>query len=279
MEKITGKTFNEERALFSSKDLIIEDCSFIEGESPLKESSNIQLYNSTFSWKYPLWYSKDILVKDCTLEESARSGIWYTENITIDNTKIDAPKTFRNSKNIKINSCHMLNAKETMWGCSLIRLNSVTIKGDYFGAHSEDVEANSITIDGNYCFDSCKKVTIRNSYLKSKDSFWNCENVTLINCTIIGEYIGWNTKNMTLINCKIESHQGFCYIDGLKMYSCEIYHSDLIFEYCKNIDVEVTTVVDSIKNPINGQIVIKGVKELILDRKYIDPSKTKIIRR
>ena len=63
------------------------------------------------------------------------------------------------------------------------------------------------------------------------------------------------------------------------MYHCEVYRSDLILEYSKNIDVEITTVVDSIKNPTSGQIVVAGVKELILDRKYINPAKVKIIRR
>jgi hypothetical protein len=37
------------------------------------------------------------------------------------------------------------------------------------------------------------------------------------------------------------------------------------------------TIIDSVKNPISGKIVAKGIKELIMDEKYIDPSKTEII--
>ena len=279
MEKITNQHYSDERSLFASQDLIIEECTFKNGESPLKESRNIEVHKSTFYWKYPLWYCKDVLLKNSRLEETARSGIWYTENIEVSKTLILAPKTFRDSKHIILSEVDFKQGLETLWGCKDINLRQVNVVGDYFCFHGEDIQADNLILKGNYSFDSCKNVEIRNSYLESKDSFWNCENVTLINCTIIGEYIGWNTKNLTLINCKIESHQGFCYVNELKMYNCQVFHSDLIFEYCHNLDVEITTVVDSIKNPYDGQIVVAGVKELILDEKFIDPDKIKIIKR
>ena len=279
MEKITQKHFSDERSLFSSKELEVEKCRFSQGESPLKESRDIVVNKCTFEWKYPLWYCRKVVVKDTEFKETARSGIWYTEDIEMSKTKVFAPKTFRRSNKIKISETNFLNAEETLWQCKDVKLDVVEIKGNYFGYNNENVEADNIIVRGNYLFDSSKNVTVRNSYLESKDAFWNCENVTLINCTIIGEYLGWNTKNLTLINCKIESHQGLCYVEGLKMYHCEVYRSDLILEYSKDIDAEIVTVVDSIKNPSSGQIVIAGVKELILDRKYINPAKVKIIRR
>ena len=278
MEKISQQHYSGERALFASKELELEDCSFADGESPLKESRDLELKNCTFEWKYPLWYCKNVKMEESELKETARSGIWYTDNIDVSRCKIDAPKIFRRSSKIQVSETHFNKADETLWQCQNVRLYVVEAKGDYFGYQCEDVQADNLIIHGNYLFDSGKNITIRNSYLESKDAFWNCENVTLINCVIIGEYLGWNTKNLTLINCKIESHQGLCYVDGLKMYRCEVYHSDLILEYSKGIDAEIITVVDSIKNPSEGKIVIAGVKELILDRKYINPSKVKIIR-
>ena len=47
-----------ERPLFRGKKLHIEQTIFNDGESPLKESRDIVLENSSFQWKYPLWYSK-----------------------------------------------------------------------------------------------------------------------------------------------------------------------------------------------------------------------------
>lgn len=64
-------------------------------ESPLKECHQIEMENSMFQWKYPLWYSSDIEVKDSTWAEMARAGVWYTNNIHIENALIEAPKNFR----------------------------------------------------------------------------------------------------------------------------------------------------------------------------------------
>ena len=57
MEKtlVKQKLLTGERALFASRDLRIVDSVFDDGESPLKESHNIELENSSFKWKYPLW--------------------------------------------------------------------------------------------------------------------------------------------------------------------------------------------------------------------------------
>ena len=277
MEKYYKGTYVGERALFALEDAEIDNCTFEDGESPLKESKNIKVNNSTFRWKYPMWYSTNMVVNDSLLEETARSGIWYTKNITMNNCQINAPKTFRRSSDIVLNNCSLPNALETLWGCNNIKLNKITAKGDYFGMNSDNLEIDGLVLDGNYCFDGSKNLVIRNSKLNSKDSFWNTENVTVIDSIINGEYLAWNSKNITFINCKIISHQGLCYIDGLKMINCQLVYSDLCFEYCSNIDAEITTVVDSIKNPYSGKIIVKGVKELILEDKFIDKSKTEII--
>ena len=186
MEQYSKQHYTEERALFSSRDSVITECRFSEGESPLKESRDIEVQTSVFEWKYPLWYCKNVKVMNTTFEETARSGVWYTENIFLEGCQIKAPKTFRNAKQVRLINSNMPNAKETFWGCEDIKIFSVTAEGDYFGAHCQKVEVDNLRIKGNYIFDSSKDVMVRNSVLESKDAFWNCENVTLINCTIIG---------------------------------------------------------------------------------------------
>ena len=76
MKDLNQGLFTGERALFNSKGLRIYDSTFADGESPLKESCDIELYGSVFKWKYPLWYCSDIKVEECVLLETARSGIW-----------------------------------------------------------------------------------------------------------------------------------------------------------------------------------------------------------
>lgn len=269
--------YTEERALFSSCDLWVDNCEFKDGESPLKESKNIKVTRSTFMWKYPLWYCNDVEVDGVTLKYTARSGIWYTNNLSMRNSTILAPKTFRRCENLKLEDVQIIHADETLWNCDGVKLFKVKARGDYLGFNSKNVEVDGLYLEGNYLFDGGKDIVVRNSTLYSKDSFWNCENVTIINSTIIGEYIGWNSKNVTFINCVIKSHQGFCYMKGVKLINCKIINSDLTFEYSEDIDAEIITEIDSIKNPYSGVIKCKDVKTLILDEKFVDCSKIKVL--
>lgn len=277
MRKVSDTAYSDERSLFASDSLVVENCTFKDGESPLKESQNIEIDRSTFCYKYPIWYSHNVKIKDSKFEEMARSGIWYIDGIEMVNCEIIAPKTFRKGRHITIVTSQFPNAKETLWGCKDIKIESCYFNGDYFAYNSEYIVVENTTIDGNYAFDSCKNVTVKNCVLNSKDAFWNCENVRIENCTIIGEYLAWNTKNIRLINCRIESHQGLCYIENLVMQNCTLEKSDLTFEYCKNVNATIISVVDSIKNPISGIIMVRGVRKLILDDRYIDPHKTAIL--
>ena len=277
MKKFVQGLFEGERALYDTHDAEIIDSTFQNGESPLKECSNLVIKHCVFKWKYPLWYSEDICCNDTTLLETARSGIWYTKNITMCNCNISAPKTFRKAEKVKLFNCYIPNAIETFWNCKDITLEKVTATGDYFGLNVKGANIDDFQLIGNYAFDGGKNIVIKNAKLDSKDSFWNCENVTVIDSIIVGEYLGWNSKNVTFINCTIDSHQGMCYMDNVKLVNCKLLNTDLCFELCSNIDAEVISKIDSVKNPISGVIKAKGIKELILDKKYIDPDKTKII--
>ena len=115
MKKYTEQRFTGERALFQVSDLEIENCTFLDGESPLKESKNLDIRKSMFQWKYPLWYSNDIYLEDCILFDTARAGIWYTKNITLKDTTVEAPKSFRRAENIILNNIVFPNAYETLW--------------------------------------------------------------------------------------------------------------------------------------------------------------------
>ena len=255
MELVKQAYLKGERALFKSHDLKVEDSIFADGESPLKESDHIDISGSIFKWKYP---------------------IWYTHHINIKDSVIDAPKTFRRGTHISLENVNMVNAQETLWKCSDINLYNVVAKGDYFGMNSENIEIDGLNLSGNYCFDGGKNIIVRNSKLVSKDAFWNCENVTVYDSVIIGEYLAWNTKNITFVNCTIESLQGLCYIEGLKMVNCKLINTTLAFEFCKDIDAQIVSHIDSITNPISGKISAQSIGEMIIDDQIIDPSQTKI---
>ena len=277
MKKLNQGLFVGERALYHSLDLEIIDSTFQDGESPLKESKNIKLDNCIFKWKYPLWYCNNIEVKNTTWLDTARSGVWYTNNISIKDSFIEAPKQFRRCNNIYIENVMIPNAEETLWTCNEVVLKNVSAKGNYFLMNSKNIKVSNFTLAGNYAFDGASNVEIHNARMNSKDSFWNCENVVVYDSTIIGEYLGWNSKNLTFVNCVIDSNQGMCYIDNIKMVNCKLLNTDLSFEFCKDVDVTINSKIDSIKNPYNGTIKAKEIDEVIMDKDLVDIEATKII--
>lgn len=130
-EKISNKYYTGERPLFNKSNLEIDKTIFGEGESPLKESDNIRLKDSSFQWKYPLWYAKDITADNCTWAKMARAGVWYTDNILIKDTFIEAPKNFRRCKELTLSNVVMPNAEETLWNCDGVTMENVSANGDY----------------------------------------------------------------------------------------------------------------------------------------------------
>lgn len=265
-----------ERALFKQENTEIYDTIFDDGESPLKESRGIDLYGSMFKWKYPLWYAKDIHATDCTWFNMARAGVWYSDDVTVDNALIEAPKNFRRCNNLTLNNVTFVDAAETLWSCNNVKLNNVTAKGDYFAMNTNNVRIDGFKLVGNYSFDGCRNVEIHGANMLSKDSFWNTDNVTVYDSFISGEYLGWNAKNLTLINCTIESLQGMCYIDNLVMKNCKLINTTLAFEY-SSVDADINSKIDSVMNPSSGIIRAEHIDNLILEKDKIDPSKTKII--
>ncbi len=265
-----------ERALFKAVDLEIYDTIFIDGESPLKESKDIKLYNCMFKWKYPMWYANDIVVNDTYWFENARAGVWYTNNITVKKAIIDAPKNFRRCQNVMLEEVVFSNALETLWNCNNVFISNVSVKGDYFLMNSNNVNIENLAIVGNYPFDGVKNMLIKNAKMLSKDAFWNCENVTVYDSYISGEYLGWNSKNLTFINCTIESLQGMCYIENLKMINCKLINTTLAFEY-SSVEAQIDSKIDSVLNPSSGTIKALAIDNLIIEKDKVDPTKTIII--
>ena len=274
-KQIRQEFLTGERALFGSQDMDIYDSIFDQGESPLKESRDIRLYNSMFKWKYPLWYCRNIQAEDCTWFDMARAGVWYTDNIEVDRALIEAPKNFRRCDGVKLKHVNFVNAEETLWNCKNIEMTDVQARGDYFAMNCENIEIQNFELVGNYSFDGVKHMTMKNAKLLSKDAFWNTDQVTVYDSFISGEYLGWNAKNLTLINCTVESLQGMCYIDNLVMKNCKLINTTLAFEY-STVEADICSHIDSVINPTSGTITADSIGELILEKGRIKPELTRI---
>lgn len=275
MKEYTQEIFTGERALFMADGADIKDCVFEDGESPLKESKNLTVSCSEFRWKYPLWYCHNVKVSDCKWSEMGRAGVWYSDNITVNDSIVEAPKNFRRCSNLIIRNTSLPNAAETLWHCDRVTLENVTAKGDYFAMNCSNMEIDGLNLDGNYPFDGAKNLVIRNSNLISKDAFWNTENVTVYNSFISGEYLGWNSRNITFIDCTIESLQGMCYCDNIVMKNCKTADTTLAFEY-STADVEIVSGIESVFNPTSGVIKAESIGELIIEPSKVEPDATAV---
>ena len=269
-------SFTGERALYGKTGIRVEDSVFYDGESPLKECRDVELSYCLFRWKYPLWYCDNVRAENCTWFDMARAGVWYSNDLLIKNASIEAPKNFRRCSGLTLENVTFHNAEETLLACENVKLKNVTAaKGPYFCMNSKNIDIENLTLDGNYSFDGAENVTIRNSRLLTKDAFWNSKNVTVYDSFISGEYLGWNSSDLTLVNCTVESLQGLCFIDNLKMINCKLINTTLAFEY-SSVEADLTGRVESVFNPKSGYIKTDTIGELIVEKDKVDPAKTVI---
>lgn len=277
-EVVKQQLLTGERALFAGNNLRVEDSVFDDGESPLKESSDIEVVNCGFKWKYPLWYCHNVTVRDSYFFEMGRAGIWYTDDIDMKDVIFEAPKSFRRCRRVNLSGVEFVNAEETMWSCEDVTMSNVVARGDYFAMNSCNMKIEDFRLVGNYPFDGSRNLEVRNSRLISKDAFWNTDNVTVYDSYISGEYIGWNSRNLTFVNCTIESLQGLCYIDNLVMKNCKLINTTLAFEY-STVDADITSKIDSVINPTSGTITANSIDTLIIEKDRVNPELTKIVCR
>lgn len=273
MEQIKNTHFEGERPLFAKHDLQLDNVTIHTGESALKECSNIIAINCRFEGKYPFWHTNGFVVKNSLFTEGARAALWYSQNLQMADTLVEAPKMFREMDGIKLENVQLPFALETFWHCSNVDLRNVQVdKGDYLFMHSENIRIENYSQIGNYSFQYCKNVEIRNAVIHSKDAFWNTENVTVYDSELNGEYLGWHSRNLRLVNCKISGTQALCYAHNLIMEDCIMTDdADLCFE-CSSVQATILSPVHSVKNPRTGSIQAESFGEIILDENIKAPA-------
>ncbi|KAK8852663.1 hypothetical protein M9Y10_017652 [Tritrichomonas musculus] len=280
MQTISNTSFEGERPLFKHSNMKLDHVVIHPGESALKECKNIYSVNCEFEGKYPFWHNENTKIEKCTFTDGARAAIWYCKNMEMNDSKIEAPKMFREIDGLTASNLTFSNAQETFWYCKNLKLSNISFeKADYIFINNRNLRMNNIVMNGNYSFQYCKDVEIRNSKLNSKDAFWNSENVTIYDSIIKGEYLGWHSKNLKLVNCQISGTQPFCYCHNLILENCTMDSScDLCFEY-STVRADVHSTIKSIKNPSSGEIIADNYEEIIFDENVKEPNNCVISKR
>lgn len=266
MKTIQNQTFDEERALYGSKDTTVKNCAFdgpADGESALKECSNIQAENCLFNLRYPLWHVHGLTVKNSEMTELCRAALWYSDNIVIEDTKLHGIKALRECSDIKMRGCDIISP-EFGWSAHNIKMADCDADSEYFMMRSTNLHFNNVRMKGKYSFQYIEDSLFENCTFDTKDAFWHAKNVIVRNSVVKGEYLAWYCKNVTFENCKIIGTQPLCYCKGLKLINCEMIDCDLAFERSE-VEATITTPVVSIKNPLSGHISVPSVGEIIRD--------------
>lgn len=280
MDIIRNKEFGGERPLFESHNLRLEYVAILEGESGIKECSNIECDHCHFEGKYPLWHVEGSVISNCYFAVGSRSAIWYSNNMKMRDCVIDGPKFFREMKNLELTNVKINDADETFWNVDGLIINNVELHdGTYPFMGCTNIKVDGLISDSKYVFQYCKNVEVRNAKIVTKDSFWEVENVTIYDSVIDGEYLGWHSKNLRLVNCHIGGEQPLCYAENLILENCTFdKECDRAFEY-STVQADIRGSIKSIKNPASGKIVADEIGEIIIDKNIKGPADCIILTR
>jgi len=273
MEIIKNQHFEGERPLFGSHDLRLEQVTIGDGESAIKECSNIEAANCRFWGKYPFWHVHGFSIDRCEFEVGARSALWYSDHLRMTNTCIDGPKMFREMHDIFLDNVVINDADETFWKCQHIEGKNIVLhEGTYPFMFCEDVKIDGLKSDSKYVFQYCKNVEISNAHIVTKDSFWECENIIIRDSVLDGEYLAWHSKNVRLINCQLAGEQLLCYAEGLVLENCTFAPDcDRVFEY-SDVEADIRGHIENIKNPTSGHIVADSIGSVTINKNIRQPA-------
>jgi len=266
MQTIIDQTFDEERALYGSRDLVAERCRFdgpADGESAFKESSGITAKDCYYNLRYPFWHVNGLKIEGGEMTELCRAAIWYSHGVDIKGLKMHGIKALRECGDVKIDKCDIVSP-EFGWSVSDLTVKDTEVASEYAFMRSDHLFFDHVKLKGKYSFQYISDSVFTNCEFDTKDAFWHAKNVVVKNSAINGEYLAWYCENVVFENCIIKGTQPLCYCKGLKLINCIMEGCDLSFEK-SDVDAVVLSPVVSIKNPRSGKIVCKSVGEIIRD--------------
>lgn len=267
MTLYSNETHDEERAFYGVQHAQIKNCTFAgtaDGESALKETSDIIVENCNFLLRYPFWHTTKGVINSCNMTETCRAAFWYDRELTITNSDLGGIKALRECHNIRLEECK-INSTEFGWFCHNIAMKNCKLTSEYPFLQCSNMKFDNLHMTAKYSFQYTQDITIRNSNLNTKDAFWHSKNVTVYDSIVKGEYLGWYSENLHLVRCKIIGTQPLCYAKGLILENCEMINCDLSFENSA-VTASVHGEIMSIKNPLNGsKITADRIGEIILE--------------
>ena len=231
--------------MFESHNLRLENVVIRAGESAIKECSNIEAIDCRFEGNYPFWHVHGFVIDRCFFDIGGRSALWYSDHLKMTNTRIDAPKMFREMHDIEIENVEINDADEVFWRCQNLNIKNLKLHGGtYPFMFSSNIRIDGLESDSKYVFQYVKNVELRNAKITTKDAFWEVENVTIYDSEL---------NDLVLENCTFGP-------------DC-----DRAFEY-SSVQATIKGAIGGVKNPRTGCITAESYGEIILDENIKAPA-------
>ena len=266
MVTMEHKTFDEERALYGVRQVLVKDCAFdgpADGESAFKECREVEVDRCFFNLRYRFCHDVGVVFRRSEMTELCRAALWYSHGVTLEDTKLHGIKALRECGDVTMRRCHVVSP-EFGWSVQGIRMEDCQAESEYFMLRSTGLAFDHVELKGKYSFQYIQDSVFDNCRFDTKDAFWHAKNVVVRNSVLKGEYLAWYSEHLTLENCTIIGTQPLCYCKGLKLIHCEMVDTDLAFERSE-VEATLTAPVVSIKNPLKGRITVPQVGEIIRD--------------
>ena len=266
-------TTGQERAFYGSTNVHFKRITIDgieQGESAFKECRNITIEDTTIILKYTVWHCHNLNMYKTILEANSRASIWYCNNVEITNCNLYSVKACRNCSNIVIKDS-IIESEDFAWKCDSIKLENCKLRG---ATVTPLLDCTNVTLDGcdvvaKYILQYATNVNIYNTSIDTKDCLWHAKNVYCKDSKLVGEYLSWYSENVIYENCHIDSIQPLCYCKKLKLINCTMANANLAFEY-SDVDADVRSHVDSIRNVLNGKVVVDSLGEYVQDEHVVE---------
>ena len=125
-------SLDEERALYGITHATVKNCLFdgpADGESALKEASDVTVENCDFRLRYPLWHVHGGRMTNCTLTDTCRAALWYTEDMAIEGSTLGGIKALRECNRMTLTGC-TVDSAEFGWLCRGVDFTDCRIRGE-----------------------------------------------------------------------------------------------------------------------------------------------------
>lgn len=159
---IENRTFDEERALYGEKDLVVRNCRFdgpADGESALKECERVAVEGSFMNLRYPFWHDRGLALRDVEMTELCRAALWYSQDVSVEDSRLHGIKALRECDRVRMRGCD-IDSPEFGWSVRGLEMENCTARSEYFLMRARDARLRRVRLTGKYSFQYVENVTI-----------------------------------------------------------------------------------------------------------------------